>query len=152
MPNRIGAPGLAVSAMVPATFADYMREHDISADHPNLDGWRALWQREQQAERHRPTSIPPCPYWCQLPAGHDYTEIDDFDDDLTFERRHVAFEGKVADVYATEHNHFGTVTLDGPAIYLNVRTEDYPADLVRAVAAKLVEAADLLERLLGAGA
>ncbi len=81
-----------------------------------------------------------------------YTEIDDFDDDLTFERRHVAFEGKVADVYATEHNHFGTVTLDGPAIYLNVRTEDYPADLVRAVAAKLVEAADLLERLLGAGA
>ncbi len=135
-----------------ATFQDYMRQHDIAHDHPNLKGWRKLWQRETQAEQHKPTVIPPCPSWCRLPEGHGYTELDGFDEDLTFERRHVAFEGKVADVYATEHNHFGAVTLDEPAIYLNVRNEDYEVDIVRAVAAELVEAADLLERLLGAGA
>ncbi len=152
MPNHIGVPGPADAAAVPATFAVYMREHDIPADHPNLDGWRALWQREQQAEQHRPRTVPPCPSWCLLLAAHDYSDVDGWDEDLTFEREHVAFRGDVADVQATEHNRASEVTVDAPVIFLDVRTDAYAVDVVRAIAAELVEAADLLERLLGAGA
>jgi hypothetical protein len=137
---------------VPSTFADYMREHDIPADHPNLEGWRVLWQRDQQAEQQKPTTIPPCPAWCRLPEGHDYSEVDGFRDELTFERQHVAFEGKAADVQATEHNRSGEVTVDALEIYLDLRDDSYPPSVVRALAAELVEAADLLERLLEGGA
>jgi hypothetical protein len=130
-----------------ATFADYMREHDIPVDHPNVDGWHKVWQRDQQAEQQKPTTIPPCPVWCRLAEGHDYSEVDGFGEDLTFERQHVAFQGKVADVQATEHNRAGEVTVDAPVIFLDVRGDAYPVDVVRAMAAELVEAADVLERL-----
>ncbi len=42
--------------------------------------------------------------------------------------------------------------MDAPELYLDVRKEDYPVDVVRALAAELVEAADVLERLLEGGA
>ncbi len=61
--------------------------------------------------------------------------------------RHVAFEGTIADVSATEHNRYGCVTVDVPEIYLDVYRRDYPADSVRAMAAELVQAADVLDRL-----
>jgi hypothetical protein len=145
MPNRIGAVGPAVPAAVPATFAQYMREHDIPHDHPNLDGWRALWQQELQAEQHKPTSIPPCPPWCRLPDGHDYPSVDGFGDALTFERQHVAFQGTVADVTATESNHFGEVTVGPLEVFLDVRSAAYSVSAVRAAAAELVQAADAFE-------
>jgi hypothetical protein len=132
---------------VPSTFAEYMRQHDIPADHPNLDGWRKLWQQERQAEQHAPRVIPPCPFWCRLPEGHDYDSVDGFGDDLVFERTHVAFEGKVAGVSATERNRAGEVTVEPLEVFLDVRSEAYPVDVVRAVAAELVEAADVLERI-----
>ncbi len=134
--------------MSAATFEDYRREHGIADDHPNLDGWRALWQHELQIEQHRPTVIPPCPSWCVLPAGHDYPSVDVSGDELTFERDHLAFEGKVGDVQATEHNRAGRVTVDVPVIYLDVRSDlACPAYVARALAAELLEAADVLERL-----
>ncbi len=137
----------AVGGEAAATFAEYMREHDIPADHPNLDGWRRVWQRDLQVEQQKPAVIPPCPEWCRLQEGHDYTEADGWGADLTFERHHVAFQGKVADVQATEHNRSGEVTIDAPVIYLDLRDDEYPVDVVRALAAELVEAADVLERL-----
>ncbi len=42
---------------------------------------------------------------------------------------------------------FGTVTLDEPVIFLDVRSDVYPVDVVRALAAELIEAADVLEGL-----
>jgi hypothetical protein len=136
---------------VPATFAEYMREHDIPADHPNLDEWRALWEHELQVEANAPTVIPPCPSWCIRTAGHDYDSTDGWDDELTFERDHLAFKGEVADVQATEHNRCGVVTLDAPIIYLSLdRDGERTAEQTRTVAAELVEAADVLERLLKA--
>jgi hypothetical protein len=134
-------------AKVPRSFADYMRQHDIPADHPNLDGWRKVWERELQVEQNAPTVIPPCPDWCALPGGHGYDSTDGWDDDLTFERRHVAFEGKVADVSATERSHFGEVTVGPLEVFIDVQGRDYAVDVVRALAAELVEAADVLERL-----
>jgi hypothetical protein len=132
---------------VPATFDEYLRLHGIPADHPNLEGWREVWKRDLYAEQNAPTVIPPCPEWCRLPAGHDYLSVDGFDEDLTFERQHVAFEGKVADVLVTEHNRAGEVTVDAAELYLDVRRDGYPVEVVRALAAELVEAADVLKRL-----
>jgi hypothetical protein len=132
---------------IPATFEAFMAEHNLSPDHPTLDNWRAVWERERSIEDRAPTVIPPCPSWCILDAGHDYTSTDGFDDDLTFERQHVAFEGTVADVSATEHNRAGTVTLDEPGIYLSLRDDERPVDEVRSIAAELLEAVDVLERI-----
>jgi hypothetical protein len=132
----------------PPTFEEYRRQHDLDDDHPNLDGWRKVWERELQAEQNAPTVIPPCPDWCALPAGHGYDSTDGWDDDLTFERRHVAFEGKVAHVSATERNHSGEVTVGPLEVFIEVQGRDYPVDVVSAVAAELVEAADVLERLV----
>ncbi len=152
MPNRIGAPGPAVPTARPgrppaATFAAYLREHDVPADHPNLEGWRALWRRELQVEQQRPRTVPPCPSWCLLPAAHDYSDVDGWDEDLTFEREHVAFRGDVADVQATEHNRAGEVTVDAPVIFLAVRIDAYTVEGTRVVAVELLEAVAVLERV-----
>ncbi len=135
------------STAVPPTFDAFMAENDLTADHPNLDGWRVLWRRELDIATQAPAVIPPCPPWCVRDAGHDYDSTDGFGDDLSFERRHVAFEGTVADVSATEHNRAGAVTLDEPGIYLSLRDDERPVDEVRAIAAELLEAADVLDRL-----
>lgn len=116
-------------------------------DHLTDPRWAAVAEHERYVEANAPVIIPPCPSWCRLPEGHDYPSVAGFGPDLTFERQHVAFEGKVTEVAATEHNHRGTVTVDEPEVYLNVRSEAYSVDVVRAVAAELAEAADVLERL-----
>jgi hypothetical protein len=131
----------------PPTFEAFMAENDLTPDHPTLDNWRALWERERAIEAHAPTVIPPCPSWCILGAGHDYPSTDGHGDDVTFERQHVAFEGTVADVSATEHNGGGTVTIDEPGVYLSLRDDERPVEEVRAIAAELLEAADVLDRL-----
>jgi hypothetical protein len=131
----------------PPTFEAFMAEHNLTSDHPTLDNWRAMWERERSIEDHAPTVIPPCPSWCSLDAGHDYDSTDGYGDDVDFQRQHVAFDGSVADVGATEHNRAGTVTVDEPGVYLSLRDDERPVEQVRAIAAELLEAADVLDRL-----
>ncbi len=57
---------------VPSTFDEYVRVHNLPADHQNLEGWRKVWQRELQVEANAPKVIPTCPDWCALTAGHGY--------------------------------------------------------------------------------
>jgi hypothetical protein len=114
---------------------------------PQDPRWIEMVKRARMVEENAPTVIPPCPEWCRLPEGHDYTGADGFGDDLTFERQHVAFEGKVADVSATESNRAGEVTVGPLEVFLDVRSDAYPVDVVRAVAAELLEAADVFERI-----
>lgn len=109
--------------------------------------WAAVAEYQRYLDANAPTVIPPCPPWCRLPEGHDYTGTAVDVADLTFERLHVAFAGLVADVVAVERNHRGSVTVDAPEVFLDVHSDAYPLDVVRAVAAELVEAADVLERL-----
>jgi hypothetical protein len=132
---------------VPPTFEAFMTEHNLTPDHPTLDNWRGMWERQRSIEDHAPTVIPPCPSWCLLDAGHDYTSSDGYHDDVSFERQHVAFEGEVATVDATEHNRGGAVTLDEPGIYLSQRDDEYSAEQVRACAAEMLKAADVLDGL-----
>jgi hypothetical protein len=135
---------------VPPTFEAFMAQHNLTPDHGTLDNWRGMWERQRSIEEQAPTVIPPCPSWCILDAGHDYTSTDGYGDDVSFERQHVAFEGEVASVDATEHNRGGTVTLDEPGVYLSMRDDARPVEQVRAIAAELLEAADVLDRLKGA--
>jgi hypothetical protein len=130
---------------VPPTFEAFMAANDLTADHPNLDGWRELWRRELDIASQAPAVIPPCPPWCLLDQGHEYDSTDGHGDDVTFERQHVAFDGEVADVSALEHNRAGTVTVDEPGIYLSLRDDERPAEEVRAIAAELLNAADVLD-------
>jgi hypothetical protein len=135
----------------PPTFEAFMAEHNIAPDHPTLGNWRALWERERAIEDHAPTVIPPCPSWCILDSGHEYTSTDGYGDDVSFERQHIAFEGEtVASVDATEHNKSGVITFDEPSIYLSQRDDGYSAEHVRAVAAEMLAAADVLDRIKAA--
>lgn len=147
-----GTPCFPVeSSTVPPTFEAFRAEHNIPADHPNLDGWQAVWRREQEVAAFAPTVIPPCPAWCNLPAGHDYDSTDGSGDELTYQRRHVAFEGdKLADVSATEGNCFGTVTVELPYVYLSLvdgNGDESSVEQVRALAAELLQAAAVLDRI-----
>ncbi len=137
-----------ISTAVPSTFEAFMAANDLTHDHPNLDGWRRVWQNQLQVEATVPAVTPPCPAWCTLPAGHEYDSTDGWGDDLVFLRRHVAFEGgKIADVSATERNHAGTVTVDEPGIFLSVADDDYPVEQVIVIAAELLESAVVLDRI-----
>lgn len=135
------------STTVPTTFDAFMAENNLAAADPNLGGWRRIWETDQLVAAHAPTVIPPCPAGCTQPAGHDYPSTDGWADDLTFQRQHVAFAGAVADVSATEHNHYGTVTLDEPEVFLSMRDDAQSVEKVRALAAELLEAAEVLDRI-----
>jgi hypothetical protein len=54
------------STAVPSTFDAFMAANNITADHPNLDGWRRVWQNELQVEATVPAVTPACPAWCTL--------------------------------------------------------------------------------------
>jgi hypothetical protein len=105
-----------------------------------------VWKHELHVEQNAPTTIPPCPSWWGLPEGHDYTGTDGAGEDLIFARLHSAFEGKIVDVSAEDHNHFGEVTVGPLELFIDV-ARDYSADDVRAMAAELVEAVNVHERI-----
>ncbi len=135
------------SATVPSTFSAYMAEHDIPADHENLDGWRRVWRNELEVEASTPTVMPPCPRWCTLPADHPYPSYDvGADLPMTHLRDHVGFTAERVQVDATERNTGGTVTVDVPTAFVNVE-DDLDAAAVRAFAADLLRAADELDRI-----
>lgn len=136
-------------ASIPATFADYMREHDLAADHPTLDNHRALWKLERRVEDEQPTVIPSCPSWCTLAAGHGYPSYDGGLDSesIVYQRQHVAFEGEHVTVDATEHNTSGFMHLEPAAGYLYGEKDELTAEQFRAVSAELLKAAEVLERI-----
>ncbi len=132
--------------MSAATFEDYRREHGIADDDPALWLYRQQWEIEAEAERHRPATMPPCPEWCLLPAGHDYDSIGGHP--ISLERQHVAFSGRLAvGVDATERCREGEVVVEQPVAIVDMTDLDRPVEDLRAAAAELVEAAETLERL-----
>jgi len=136
-----------ISTAVPSTFEAFMAANSITHDHPNLDGWRRVWQNELQVEADAPTVIPACPGWCTLPAGHEYTSYDGVaDGPMTHLREHTGFTAERVQVDATERNTGGAVTVDVPTAFVNVE-DDLDAAAVRAFAADLLRAADELDRI-----
>lgn len=131
---------------VPATFAEYMTLHNVPADHPNLDGYRVMWERALYVETSVPKVIPPCPSWCQSPDGHEYDSTDGYDETLTYIRSHMAMERPHLWVDAWEHNCAGVVTMQAPSI-CTPDQGDLDSSQARAYAAELLEAADLLDRI-----
>jgi len=136
-----------ITTAVPATFEAFMAANNLTHDHPNLDGWRRVWQNEVQVEAGAPTVMPPCPDWCTLPAGHPYDSYDVGGDlPLTHLREHAGFTAEHVQVDATERNQDGRVTVDAPTAFVNVE-DDLDAAAVRAFAADLLRAADELDRI-----
>ncbi len=137
----------SVHTAVPSTFETFMAANDLTHDHPNLDGWRRVWQNELEVESSAPTVMPPCPAWCTLPAGHPYDSYDVGSDlPMTHMRGHVGFTAEHVQVDATERNQNGMVTVDVPTAFVNVE-DDLDAAAVRAFAADLLRAADELDRI-----
>jgi hypothetical protein len=135
---------------VPSTFEQYMAEHKIPADHPNLDDWREVYAHQVIVEQNAP-AVPPCPSWCTSPDGHDYDCVDGGEvADLTYFRNHVVMQRPHLLVDATEHNRNGVVTMDAASICVASNRDDLDAEQARAFAAELLEAADLLDRVNGA--
>lgn len=141
----------ATDTRIPATFEQYAELNNVPADHGNLDGWRKVYEHEVFAEAHAPATIPPCPWWCADQAGHGYDSTDGTGDELAFERFHHAPVGPLLTVDAPERNHYGTVSVTVPSVYLDERA-DVDAAGARALAADLLAAADLLERIEAAQA
>ena len=91
--------------------------------------------------------VPPCPSWCTLTAGHDYTCGSD--EQRLDERMHVAYAGRYVEVSAVEQNADGALWLTDPAIYAGLLNDGVScsADQARALAAELLEAAAVVDRL-----
>ncbi len=116
---------------------------------------RLLREQEALADASRPSSPPPCPPWCALPAGHAY---DSYDPQyrghevvsVVHFRQHVS-TADPADAYVeqTESSHEGKVTLEPPAVFYDGEMSERGADAAEArrVAAALLAAADLLDTL-----
>ena len=137
----------SVDTAVPSTFEAFLAANDLTHDHPNLEGWRRVWQNELQVEATVPAVTPPCPAWCTLPAGHPYDSYDVGSDlPMTHLRGHVGFTAEHVQVDATERSQDGAVTVDVPTAFVNVE-DDLDPKAVRAFAADLLRAADELDRI-----
>lgn len=134
------------SGTIAPTFREYLTQHNIPADAEHLGQWHNIYEQELFTAEHAPKVIPPCPSWCSEPTGHDYTCTDGSGADLAFERFHCSPVGAVLMVDALERNHYGTVTLGAPSVHLDERP-DVDAAGARALAADLLAAADLLDRI-----
>lgn len=140
------------STAVPSSFEDYMREHNLSPDHATLENHRVLWQLERRVDDEAPTVIPACPSWCTQLAGHGYPSYNGALDGqpITYDRQHVAFQGEFLDVSATERNTEGVVSLDVPSGYLYGEKGDLTVEQVRAIAAEMTRAAEVLDAITSA--
>lgn len=105
--------------------------------------------RESEVEAAAPKVVPACPSWCTLPTGHDYPSVSDDESGVTFSREHVAASFGHVDVYASENNTGGTVTLAEPVAWVHTDTSegDLDAGQLRQLAAEVLNAAEVLDRL-----
>ncbi len=116
---------------------------------------RLLREQEALADASRPSSPPPCPPWCALPAGHAYDSYDPRYRDhevasVVHFRQHVSTaDPAAAYVEQSESYHEGKVSLEPPAVFYDGRMSERGADAgeARRVAAALLAAADLLEQI-----
>ncbi len=116
---------------------------------------RKLAEQEARADASRPSSPPPCPPWCALPAGHAYDSYDPRYRDhevvsVVHFRQHVSTaDPAAAYVEQTESSHDGKVTLEPPVVIYDGEMSEHGADAAEArrVAAALLAAADLLDTL-----
>ncbi len=137
----------SISTAVPDSFEAFMVANNITHDHPNLDGWRCVWQDQLQVEATVPAVTPACPDWCTLAAGHPYDSYDVGSDlPMTHLREHSGFTAGHVQVDATERNQGGAVTVDVPTAFVCVE-DDLDAAAVRAFAADLLRAADELDEI-----
>jgi hypothetical protein len=141
---------MKTSDKIPSTFEEYAEHLGITTDHPRRDMARKLWEQEREAERTYPAEIPPCPGWCRLNAGHPYDSTEW--DYVTHCRFHssvpddTAFDARVE---ATERNKDGVVEVGTPVLAVYAEGERTAED-ARRIAAELLAAADLLDRINGA--
>lgn len=116
---------------------------------PGFDNARALWEQERAAERSYPTTIPPCPSWCELPPSHQY---DGYWPNSIQGVEHTRFHQRSAgavNLSECEHNKIsGGVERHGVTISFEEQcVEDVSAEQARRLAANLLAAADLLDRI-----
>lgn len=106
-------------------------------------------QLEQRVEATLPVTIPSCPSWCELPAGHEYDGWVPNGDAIQHSRTHMKTFG-AASIQAVEYSTDGQVTVDEPTIYLDLpdMSGDLDVQHARDLLARLSEATDELDRVL----
>lgn len=111
-------------------------------------GRQAPDERDREIEAAEPTVIPACPSWCTLAAGHDYPSADLGEHGVTFSREHLAASFDHVEVYATESNTAGAVTLASPLAWIITDDrphKDHDAGQLLQIAAEVLNAADVLD-------
>lgn len=104
-------------------------------------------------EANAPAVVPPCPGWCTREPGHLDFEVEG---DGQYLREHDAYSGGgLAWVSAEERSDGkgGPVILSPPVLRVDgtdYHGEEWSPIEVRALAAEILRAADVLERLTGA--
>ncbi len=90
----------------------------------------------------------PCPPWCEMELGHGWDDLPN--DDGRRMRNHGRSLGEHVDMFMCEYEG---VPLSGEPVgaYVSVDTDDRTAAELRALAAELLNAADDLDRVTGAG-
>lgn len=131
------------------TFAEYAEANGWPPESEYRDAARVLWEQEQKAQASYPQTIPPCPSWCELPAGHPYDSyMPDGSGGVVHTRCHEREVGAVT-VLTFENHDGGQVEVDEVGIdYLERRgLEGVSAEQARTVGSDLIAAADLLDRI-----
>lgn len=102
-------------------------------------------ERDAQVLADMP-AIPPCPSWCGDVPGHLYdTSVDDA---RLYVRCHDTNGRGIAGVTQVERNRDGQITLEPAVVSLyDSGTLDLTPSQARALAAELVEGADLVARI-----
>lgn len=127
--------------------ADLMRlSFDELRDLDDSPAWQQAIDHDEHMARRRPTVTPPCPAWCRLETGHPYEGVDL--DNVTFVRFHESRREGTTAVSQEEWNRSGDVTLEPPTVsILDSVHEECTAARARELAAELLSAADLLDRV-----
>lgn len=111
------------------TFEQWLADSFPTADRGNAENvaaMRKVYDRSRFVEEHAPTTIPPCPSWCALEAGHDYDSTLALPAELDYVRTHTSSTAAaaMAAVDQMEHNDGrGAVTLDEATVYVQVEKD-----------------------------
>lgn len=122
---------------------------ELVAARPSSD--KREWQEVvdlRERTNAQPMLVPECPDWCAMPSGHSY-EGRLGSDDRTYCRHHVSGHG-AAWVWQEERNREGLVTVRPAMIHIgSTLDDDLDADHALELAAELVQAARLYQRIKG---
>ena len=109
-------------------------------------------------ETTTPTTLPPCPEWCDLDEGHEYDKTYKPDDPI--QRLHqVMFDNDVTWIWIASEEHRlpdGTVELSRPALEVSDVNDldgvQLTAAEARSLGTAILLAADRLDEINGGGA